>query len=76
MHAPFGRSPGRPHRSPQKHRGPDAVLAMLDYMYRQAFPHGITATHQEQINAELLKFLGGAPGKPQARDRSMAGVGA
>jgi len=45
-------------------------------IYYPGAPHGITATHQDQINAELLKFLGGAPGKPQAKDRTMAAAGA
>jgi non-heme chloroperoxidase len=45
-------------------------------IYYPGAPHGITATHQDQINAELLKFLGGAPGKPQAKDRKMATAGA
>ena len=26
-------------------------------IYYPGAPHGITATHQDQVNAELLKFL-------------------
>jgi non-heme chloroperoxidase len=40
-------------------------------VYYPGAPHGITATHQDQINAELLQFLQGSPA-PQLRDRSMA----
>jgi non-heme chloroperoxidase len=40
-------------------------------VYYPGAPHGITATHQDQINAELLAFLRGEPAL-QGRDRSMA----
>lgn len=42
-------------------------------IYYPGAPHGITATHQDQINAELLRFLRSSPA-PQARDRTMAGA--
>ncbi len=44
-------------------------------IYYPGAPHGITATHQDQINAELLRFLRSAPA-PELRDRTMAGVSA
>ena len=42
-------------------------------VYYPGAPHGITATHQDQINAELLQFLRSSPA-PRAgiRDRMMA----
>jgi non-heme chloroperoxidase len=42
-------------------------------VYYPGAPHGITATHQDQINAELLQFLRSSP-SPRAgtRDRMMA----
>lgn len=40
-------------------------------VYYPGAPHGITATHQDQINAELLQFLRSAPA-PRAGDRAMA----
>ena len=42
-------------------------------IYYPGAPHGITATHQDQINAELLQFLRSSPA-PQLRDRTMAGT--
>jgi non-heme chloroperoxidase len=39
--------------------------------YYPGAPHGITATHQDQVNAELLAFLRGAP-SPQLRERKGA----
>jgi non-heme chloroperoxidase len=40
-------------------------------VYYPGAPHGITATHQDQINAELLQFLQGSPA-PRIRDRAVA----
>jgi non-heme chloroperoxidase len=42
-------------------------------IYYPGAPHGITATHQDQINAELLRFLRSSPA-PRSRDRAMAGT--
>jgi non-heme chloroperoxidase len=42
-------------------------------IYYPGAPHGITATHQDQINAELLRFLRSSPA-PRSRDRMMAGA--
>lgn len=44
-------------------------------VYYPGAPHGITATHQDQINAELLQFLRGSPA-PQRRERAMAATSA
>jgi non-heme chloroperoxidase len=41
-------------------------------IYYPGAPHGITATHQDQINAELLAFLGGSPEMARRGDRTMA----
>lgn len=40
-------------------------------VYYPGAPHGITATHQDQVNAELLGFLRGSPAQ---RDRERAGA--
>ncbi len=40
-------------------------------IYYPGAPHGITATHQDQVNAELLQFLRSSPA-PGLRDRMMA----
>src|ERR671933_2856919 len=40
-------------------------------IYYPGAPHGITATHQDQVNAELLRFLRSSP-PPGLRDRTMA----
>jgi non-heme chloroperoxidase len=40
-------------------------------VYYPGAPHGITATHQDQINAELLQFLRGSPAA-QLRERTTA----
>jgi non-heme chloroperoxidase len=40
-------------------------------IYYPGAPHGITATHQDQINSELLAFLGGSP-ETSRRDRATA----
>jgi non-heme chloroperoxidase len=40
-------------------------------VYYPGAPHGITATHQDQVNAELLRFIRSSPA-PRARDRAMA----
>ena len=40
-------------------------------VYFPGAPHGITATHQDQINAELLRFLQSFPA-PRTRDRAHA----
>jgi non-heme chloroperoxidase len=42
-------------------------------IYYPGAPHGITATHQDQINAELLRFLQSSPA-PRGRERAMAGT--
>jgi pimeloyl-ACP methyl ester carboxylesterase len=42
-------------------------------VYYPGAPHGITATHQDQVNAELLAFLRTSPA-PRLRDRMMAGT--
>jgi non-heme chloroperoxidase len=42
-------------------------------IYYPGAPHGITATHQDQINAELLRFLRSSPAS-RRRDRTMAGT--
>jgi non-heme chloroperoxidase len=41
-------------------------------IYYPGAPHGITATHQDQINAELLAFLGGSPSASRRNEREMA----
>ncbi len=41
-------------------------------VYYPGAPHGITATHQDQINAELLAFLRGSPEASRRGDRKMA----
>jgi non-heme chloroperoxidase len=43
-------------------------------VYYPGAPHGITATHQDQINAELLQFLRSSPAR--VRDRMMVGTSA
>ncbi len=40
-------------------------------VYYPGAPHGITATHQDQVNAELLAFLRSSPAQ-QLPDRMMA----
>jgi non-heme chloroperoxidase len=40
-------------------------------VYYPGAPHGITATHGDQINAELLQFIRGSQ-EPQLRDRTTA----
>ena len=44
-------------------------------VYYPGAPHGITATHQEQVNDELLRFLRGSPA-PQLHDDAMAATSA
>jgi non-heme chloroperoxidase len=34
-----------------------ALIKGAKDIYYPGAPHGITATHQDQVNAELLKFL-------------------
>jgi non-heme chloroperoxidase len=41
-------------------------------IYYPGAPHGITATHQDQVNAELLAFLRGLPETSRRGDRMMA----
>src|SRR5260370_26105894 len=41
-------------------------------IYYPGAPHGITATHQDQVNAELLGFLRGSPETSRRGDRMMA----
>jgi non-heme chloroperoxidase len=43
-------------------------------IYYPGAPHGITATHQDEINAELLAFLGGSRETARRDDRVMAGA--
>jgi non-heme chloroperoxidase len=40
-------------------------------IYFPGTPHGLTATHQDRVNAELLQFLRSAPA-PRARERIAA----
>src|SRR3954464_1743397 len=42
-------------------------------VYYPGAPHGLTATLQDKVNAELLAFLRTSPEKPRPRDRMMAG---
>jgi non-heme chloroperoxidase len=42
-------------------------------IYYPGAPHGLTATHQDQVNAELLQFLRSASA-PRGRDRMTATV--
>jgi non-heme chloroperoxidase len=44
-------------------------------VYYPGAPHGITATHQDQVNAELLAFLRGSPETSRQGDRKMAAAG-
>jgi non-heme chloroperoxidase len=41
-------------------------------IYYPGAPHGITATHQDQVNAELLAFLQGSPKTSRRGERMMA----
>ncbi len=41
-------------------------------IYFPGAPHGITATHQDQVNAELLAFLQGEPTATRPQRRAMA----
>ena len=43
-------------------------------VYYPGAPHGLTTTHQNQVNAELLQFLRSAPAT-RTREREMAGSG-
>ncbi len=43
-------------------------------IYFPGAPHGITTTHQDQINAELLAFLRGSPETAPRESRVMAGA--
>ena len=40
-------------------------------VYYPGAPHGLTSTHQNQVNAELLQFLRSSPA-PRTRERQMA----
>jgi non-heme chloroperoxidase len=42
-------------------------------VYYPGAPHGLTTTHQNQVNAELLQFLRSSPA-PRTREREMAGT--
>ncbi len=44
-------------------------------VYYPGAPHGITATHQDQVNAELLAFLRGSPDTSRRAGRMMAAAG-
>jgi non-heme chloroperoxidase len=44
-------------------------------VYYPGAPHGITATHQDQVNAELLAFLRGSPETSRRGDRMVAAAG-
>src|SRR6266481_2789675 len=41
-------------------------------VYYPGAPHGITSTHQDQVNAELLRFLRSSPETSGRGDRMMA----
>jgi non-heme chloroperoxidase len=45
-------------------------------IYYPGAPHGITATHGDQINAELLAFLRSTPEREPRSERTMAGASA
>lgn len=45
-------------------------------VYYPGAPHGITATHQDQVNGELLAFLRGSPETSRRGDRVMAAAAA
>ena len=45
-------------------------------IYYPGAPHGITATHGDQINAELLAFLRSTPEREPRGERKMAGASA
>jgi non-heme chloroperoxidase len=45
-------------------------------VYYPGAPHGITATHQDQVNAELLKFLRSSGEKSSKAGRKMAAASA
>ena len=42
-------------------------------VYYPGAPHGLTTTHQDQVNTELLQFIRTAPAS-RSRDRAMAGT--
>jgi non-heme chloroperoxidase len=50
------------------------LIQGAEEIYYPGAPHGITATHQDQINADLLRFLQSSPAR--VRDRMMAGTSA
>lgn len=50
------------------------LIANAKTIYYPGAPHGITTTHQDQINAELLAFLRGSPETSRRSDRMMAGA--
>src|SRR4029079_16411820 len=56
-------------KSTQLIKGPKEV-------YYPGAPHGITATHGDQINAELLAFLRSTPEREPRSERPMAGASA
>jgi non-heme chloroperoxidase len=43
-------------------------------VYYPGAPHGITSTHQDQVNAELLQFLRTPSEKPRSRERVAVGA--
>jgi non-heme chloroperoxidase len=45
-------------------------------IYYPGAPHGITATHQDEVNAELLKFLRSSGGAPRKSARQTAAASA
>ena len=50
------------------------IIAGAKAIYYPGAPHGITATHQDQINAELLAFLQSEPARSHPTARTMAGA--
>ena len=48
------------------------IIQNVKDIYYPGAPHGITATHQDQVNAELLAFLRGSPETSRSGDRMMA----
>ena len=62
----------RSFRSRTRRRKSARLIKGAKDIYYPGAPHGITATHQDQINAELLAFLRGSPETSRRGDRMMA----
>ena len=69
--APWRGRPDRTHSKDSSMKSARLIKGAKDVYYPGA-PHGLTSTHQDQINAELLQFLRSSPA-PRARER-MAGT--